>query len=269
LAKRPIEQVKRVEIAARLQELIKEHGRAGASAARRSLSSMFGWAMREGLCESNPIISTNDPNSGAQPRERVLSDSEIVRVWRACDDNHFGRIVKLLLLTGCRRNEICMLEWSDLDLDRGTLTVPAERAKNGREHRLTLPPMALDIIKAIPRREGRAHVFGVRGAGYQHRHDFDPLRQRLGTMPRWTLHDLRRSCATGMAELGIAPNIIEAVLNHASGHKGGIAGIYNRASYVEPMRVALQRWADHVAALIDGRAASNVTPMRSVATLRR
>jgi integrase len=122
--------------------------------------------------------------------------------------------------------------------------------------------MALDIIRAISRRDGRDFVFGTSGGGYSRWSAHTAaLRQRLGEMKPWWLHDLRRSTATGMAEIGIQPHIIEAVLNHVSGHKGGVAGIYNRAAYTEPMRVALQRWADHIAGLLDGRA-DNVVLIR-------
>ena len=124
--------------------------------------------------------------------------------------------------------------------------------------------MALDILRAIPRREGRDYVFGQSGQGFQRWGAYTTaLRERLGNMPEWRIHDLRRSCATHMAEIGIQPHIIEAILNHVSGHKAGIAGIYNRAAYTEPMRIALQRWADHVAAIIAGRPASNVMPLRA------
>ena len=101
-------------------------------------------------------------------------------------------------------------------------------------------------MQGQPRRNSSDFVFGERGFN-----DWDrakqPLDQRLG-IALWRLHDLRRTCATGMAELGVQPHIIEAVLNHVSGHRAGVAGVYNRATYAEPMREALQRWADHVEA---------------------
>jgi integrase len=263
LANRPIAEVRRAEIAALLQQLVQRHGRSGAGSARRTLSAMFGWAMREGLVESNPVASTNDPDAGAKSRDRVLSDDELRRVWLACGDDDFGRIVRLLILTACRRNEIGWLKWSEINLDTGVMVIPAERSKNHREHRLSLPPMAVDIIRTTPRRGSRDFLFGESGGGFSRCwHRMQPLRQRVGDIKPWVLHDLRRSAATGMAEIGIRPEIIEAILNHVGGHKGGVAGIYNRATYAPQMAAALQRWADHVAALIEGRPASNVTPMR-------
>jgi hypothetical protein len=102
----PLNAIKRTEVAARLQEIGKAHGRTTAARARSNLSALFSWAMREGLCESNPVIGTNDPEAGIKPRERVLDDRELRAIWNACQDDDFGRIVRLLILTGCRREEV-------------------------------------------------------------------------------------------------------------------------------------------------------------------
>ncbi len=259
---RPLTEIKRAEIAARLQEIIEQHGRTAAARARGTLSALFAWSMGEGLCEANPVVGTNDPLGGVDnSRDRVLNDGELVIVWNACGDDDFGKIVRLLILLGCRRDEIGSLQWSEIT--GNVMTIAATRSKNRRAHSLTLPAMALDILQSAPRRDGRDFVFGQRGGGFARwGYHTTALRERLGDMPAWTLHDLRRSCATGMAEIGIQPHIIEAILNHISGHKAGVAGIYNRASYVEPMRVALQRWADHVAGILAGGESGNVTPIR-------
>jgi integrase len=263
LTPRPLAEIERAEVAAQLQRIVKQHGRVAGARARSTLSSLYSWSMKEGLCEANPVISTNDPGQG-EARDRVLSDSELAAVWRACGDDDFGRIVRLLILTALRRDEVGGLRWTEIDLEAGTLIVSAERSKNRRAHTLTLPAMALDILKSIPRRESRDFVFGRRGGGYARwGWHTAALRERLGdSVKPWTLHDLRRSAATGMAEIGIEPHIIEAILNHVSGHKGGVAGIYNRARYSEATRIALQRWADHVSVNLDGRPAGNVTPLR-------
>jgi integrase len=263
LADRPLADIKRADVAAQLLTIIEQRGPIAAARARSDLSSLYAWSIASGLCDSNPVVGTPDPAEGVQSRDRVLSDKELAAVWNACADDDFGKIVRLLILTGCRRGEIGGLRSNEVDLDAGTITIPAERSKNGKAHALTLPTMALNILKSIPRRDGRDFVFGQRGGGYS-RWGFHTtaLRGRLpASMPAWTLHDFRRSAATGMAEIGIEPHIIEAVLNHVSGHKAGVAGIYNKAQYTKPMRVALQRWADHVAAVLDGRPASNVTPL--------
>ena len=260
LSNRPIGEIKRAEIAAQLQTMAKEHGRAAAARARSVLSALLTWAMKEGLCEANPVIGTNDPGQGLQSRDRVLSDDELAAVWRAVHDDDFGKIVKLLILTGARRAEISGLRWSEIASN--TITISAQRSKNGKAHTLTLPPLAMEILRSVPRRGD--WVFGKNGKGFA-RWSFwaDKHRERLGdSVKPWRLHDLRRSAATGMAEIGIQPHIIEAILNHVSGYKGGVAGIYNRATYAEPMRAALQRWADHVAAIVGGRD-SDITHLRA------
>jgi len=159
LHKRPLGEIKRAEIAAQLQQIIKDSGRTCAARARSNLGALYTWAMREGLCEANPVIGTNDPDPKTS-RDRVLGDSELVSVWNGCGDGNFAKIVRLLILTGCRRREIGSLKWSEIDLAAGTMTISAERTKNGRAHTLTLPPMALDIIKSVPRRDGCDYIFG-------------------------------------------------------------------------------------------------------------
>jgi integrase len=221
------------------------------SQAQRKLSTFFTWAVMEGHAPENPVARTKAVKAGPS-RERVLSEDEIRIVWNCCKDDDIGRIVKLLLLTGCRGDEIGQLKWSEIDLDRGTLSLSGERTKNGRPHMLALPPLALQIINQIPKRDGRDFLFGVSAGGFT---NWKGGRERLGDgLKHWTFHDLRRTAATQMCELGIEPHVVEAILNHVSGHKGGIAGIYNRASYAKQMRVALALWADHIAHIVDGSA---------------
>jgi integrase len=258
LRHRPVNAIKRADVAAGLQEITEAHGRTSAARARGHLSALFGWAMREGLCESNPVIATNDPAAGIKSRDRVLADEELRVIWNACRDDDFGRIIKLLILTGCRREEIGALRWPEIDLDRGVLTVPGARTKNGRPLILTLPPLALSILESAPRREGRDFVFGARGGAFSAwSYSTLVLGARITEaegkpLAPWRIHDIRRSVATHMAEIGVQPHIIEAVLNHVSGHKAGVAGTYNRAAYEREIRAALALWADHVRSVVEG-----------------
>jgi integrase len=218
--------------------------------------------MREGLCEANPVIATNDPAAGTKPRDRVLSDSELKTIWAACDDSDdFGRIVRLLILTGARRQEIGGLKWDEIDFETGMLALPATRTKNHRAHELALPAAALEILRSTPHR--RDYVFGDVGPGFTSwSNATEALKRGISApLPPWRLHDIRRSTATHMAEIGVAPHIVEAILNHVSGHKGGIAGIYNKATYAEQTRIALAKWADHVEALITGKRPSTVVKL--------
>ena len=167
------------------------------------------------------------------------------KLWRTLSDNRFSEIVRLLLLTAARRNEIGNLTWGEIDLKRNLIVLPPDRTKNGRGLELPLSRQALKVIERTPRRNSSAFLFSDAN-GYKG-WDQDKMRLdgRLGIAP-WRLHDCRRSAATYMAEIGVQPHIIEAVLNHQSGHKSGVAGIYNRAKYTDEMRSALQRWADHL-----------------------
>jgi integrase len=177
-------------------------------------------------------------------RERVLTQEELRKLWRGLGDDTFSHIVRLLLLTGCRRNEIGKLQWSEINLAACQIILPPSRVKNGREFTLPLSTQAHAILSALPRRNSTDHLFGARGFM-----DFGAakakLDQRMG-FADWRLHDLRRSAATYMGELGIQPHHIEAVLNHYSRHRSGVAGVYQRAKYFPEMRDALQKWADHL-----------------------
>jgi integrase len=240
-------EIDRRTIAVLLGQIEQASGPVARNRARSALSDLFSWCITEGLLETNPVQGTAKVDEGAS-RERVLSQEELRKLWRNLGEDKFSDIVRLLLLTGQRRGEISALAWSEVRLAKGMIILPPARTKNKRQHELPLSRQALSIMERQPRRNSSAFLFSdVKGFK-----NWDAakarLDQRLG-IAAWTLHDLRRSCATGMAELGVQPHIIEAVLNHVSGHKAGVAGIYNRARYEGEMRSALQRWADHIDAL--------------------
>jgi integrase len=250
----PVHKITRRDVAARLADIEADYGPESARAARTILGEFFAWCMGEGLVEANPVIGTNEPPRSAS-RDRVLDDDELASLWRACEGmgGDYGLIVRLLILTGCRRDEIADLRWNEID--GGVLTLPGERTKNHRPLVLTLPPLALSILENVPFcRLGRDHrVFGKgRGPFSAWSQAKCELDEHLPDMPAWRVHDIRRSVATGMAEIGIQPHVIEACLNHVSGHKAGVAGVYNRASYTPEVKTALLRWADHVRAIVEG-----------------
>jgi integrase len=231
-----------------------------AAHARSNLMELYSWAIQRGLVEANPVIGTPVPDKHIGPRERTLSNEELRTIWAACRNDSYGKIVKLLTLTGCRRQEVGSMQTSELAQDTGTWTIPAERAKNGRPHTLPLPPTAWQIIASVPAWQGRDFLFGRRAGFGAWAINKRALDQRAG-IANFHLHDIRRSVATGMAEIGVQPHVIEAVLNHASGHKGGIAGIYNKATYEREMKAALAVWADHVRSLVEG-GERKIVPLR-------
>ncbi len=250
----PIDTITRKDIAARLVAITRQSGSNTAAHVRTVISAFFAWCMQMGYVEANPVNGVIKPEQGAA-RSRVLGDAELAAIWNACDDDEHGRIVRLLMLTGCRRQEIGGMAWSELDAEHGTLTIPAERSKNKLEHRLWLPPMAWRIIEGVPRMANRDQLFGARtGKGFTAWADAKAaLDRKLGTtVAPFVLHDIRRSAATGMANLGVQPHVIETILNHVSGHKSGIAGIYNRSSYQREVKAAMALWSEHVRTLVEG-----------------
>jgi integrase len=254
----PLSAIERKTIAARLNVIAKDHGPVAANRARSALSAMYAWAIGEGLCDANPVIGTNKREENG-PRERALSDEEAAALWIATEDNHFGRIVKLLLLTGCRRDEIGSLRWSEIDMSNRTITLPKERTKNGREHVVPLTKSALEILTAMPRIEGRDYVFGLRGGGFS---NWSQAKRELGKaieLKPWALHDLRRTVRTGLGMLGVAPHVAEAVLNHLPAK---LIRTYDRNTYANEKRAALELWANHLAVAIAQASGANVTKLR-------
>ena len=154
------------------------------------------------------------------------------------------RVVKLLLITGQRRREVSGMRWSELSDDFTVWSLPPQRTKNKRPHVVFLPPLAREIVASVPRIANAEHLFTTTGttpiSGFS---KFKAqLDDAMETNEPWRVHDLRRTCVTGMAELGVQPHVIEAVVNHVSGHKGGVAGVYNRAAYAPEKKAALELW---------------------------
>jgi integrase len=186
-----------------------------------------------------------------KPRERQLSDAELSAIWNAAPASDYGRIVRLLMLTAQRRDEIGSLSWSEIeppdDPAKALIALPAARTKNGRPHDVPLSRPALAILEDCTQRGTRDLVFGEGLGGYSGwSRSKDAIDKAAKLKTPWTLHDLRRTAATRMADLGVQPHVIEAILNHVSGHKSGVAGIYNRSTYATEKRAALDLWANHV-----------------------
>src|SRR5215204_6041088 len=252
-------------VAVRLSEITRENGPIAANRARVALSAFFNWAMREGLSDGNPVIGTNRP-ADERSRDRVLSDEELAAIWGACRNDDFGRIVRLLILTGQRREEVGGMNWSELDLARALWTIPGNRTKTGRTHEVPLSHPLADLLWRTSLALRSGSLFGEGKGSFQGWSKAKAALDRrtssaAKSLEPWRLHDLRRTVATRMAELGVQPHIIEAVLNHVSGHKAGVAGVYNRALYAAEKRRALEGWAEHVCAIVASDPA-NVTAIR-------
>jgi integrase len=258
----PITAVSQLNISNLLDDLAKESGDATSNRVRANLSTFFSWAIKKGVDLPKGNVASHTEKQKENSRTRVLSDNELKTIWNACDDDAFGAIVRLLLLTGQRKSEIGFLRWDEVRDEQ--IVLPGERTKNKRAHSLPLTDAVKEILDKF-RVDNRTHVFGRYDTGFggwnTAKLELDARVAKAGKIEHWTLHDLRRTAATRMAELGVQPHIIEAVLNHVSGHQGGVAGIYNRATYDKEKRDALNLWAEHVVALVEGRKAI-VVPMK-------
>ena len=271
----PLHKIDRRNVAARINEIASTSGPIAANRARSTLNHLFVWALQQGVAEENPVAGTSKPGKEVA-RDRVLKPSELAAIWRATDSaSDFNAIVRLLLLTGQRREEVAGMRWSEIDFEQALWTLPRERTKNGTQHDVPLSEQALQIIVDRPKLtepDGRPRdlIFG-RGSGpfsgwSRCKKRLDAQLARSGGKDAdlgekealgWRLHDLRRTMVTGMAEeLKVLPHVIESVVNHLGGHKSGVAGIYNRATYGKEKRAALEAWANYVYAVVSDKPCS-------------
>jgi integrase len=240
-----VQGIRRQDVALRLGEIAGTNGPFAANRARAALSAFFSWALGEGLVESNPVVGTNKATAEIS-RDRVLTDDELRAIWQGVGDGDYGRIILLLILTGQRREEVGGMLWQELRLSEGMWSIGPERTKNGLPHDVPLSHPALDILSGIEPTEGREFVFGSGPGPFQGWSNAKAALDKKIALQPWRLHDIRRTVATRMADLGVLPHIIESILNHVSGHKAGVAGIYNRSVYAAEKRAAMNLWANHV-----------------------
>lgn len=252
LHKEAVAEIDRAAVSRLHQLLGTEAGRVQANRVLASLSAAWVWALRTGLVGGdNPAAYV--PKFSEKPRERVLSPDELRLIWRCTDrEGSYDRIVRTLLLTACRRQEIGAMRWGEIEDD--VLVVPAARMKRGRPHEVLLAPLAL---AQLPERRGYGCVFSTSDIGFEGWSGAKKALDRRITdhgaaLPAWGLHDLRRTFSTMAHERGLAePHIIEAVLAH-EGAQTGVAGVYNRAAYREQKRAALNAWSALVADIVQG-----------------
>jgi integrase len=225
------------------------------------LHRLFKWCVGRGIIPINPMADLPKPGQETK-RERVLTDEELAAVWQRCEELGwpFGPSIQLLVLTGARRGEIGGLRWSELK--DGQIGLAGDRTKNAKPHSIPLSAAAQAIIEKLPRVAGSEFVFTTTGqtpiSGWT-RAKVDLDRAVKGEP--WTLHDIRRTVATGLQRLGVSLQVIEAVLGHVSGSRAGVVGIYQRHSFDAEKAAALEAWGAHVMALVEGRAPAKVLPM--------
>jgi integrase len=272
------------DIADLIVAVTKYSGPVTANRLRTSLSTFFAWLIQRGRAPANPVI--NVEKNPEKSRDRVLAPAELRLIWNALGKDEYSAIIRLLALTGQRAGEIADLRRSEIHDDQ--IILPPERTKNGRPHVVPLSRIAAQIIEAQGSDNGRDLIFGRGEGGFsgwsksKERLDLRITEANSGKpIPNWTPHDLRRTLATylggGLPEhqlkklpakdrdaaggLGIEPHVIEAVLNHVSGTKAGIVGVYQRGTYPREKKAALDLWADRLLAIVEGRK-SNVTALK-------
>jgi integrase len=228
------------------------------------LGSCYAWAVEKTYLEDNQFAKLF--RAKVVKRQRALTDEELRAVFVAAGTaGVYGAIVRMLALTGARRDEVAGLPWAELSPDLSVWSLPEERAKNHTALVLPLPALAREIIAAQPKAEGNPHVFVGRGKG--HFSGFSPAKAALDKacgVTGWHLHDLRRTLATNMQRLGVRLEVTEAVLNHKSGSRGGIVGVYQTHDWAAEKRVAMDAWGERLTAIVEGRdAASNVIPFKA------
>lgn len=264
---RPIQEITKRDVIETLDGVVDRGSPITANRLRAHLNTLFNWAKGRDVIVLNPLDGIRPP-APERPRERVLTDDEIKLFWHACDKigQPFGPLFRLLLLTGQRRGEVAGM--TDKEIDGAVWSIPPERSKNGDAHPITLPAAALDVLDGVDRIAGQAGlIFTTNGrspvSGFTRAKDRLDAEMKVlaedAEIPAFTIHDLRRTAATGMAGLGFPPHVVEAVLNHRSGTRRGVAGVYNRFAYTEEKAAALEAWARSVLSLVEGAADNVVT----------
>ena len=233
----------------------------------------WGWAVKRGSLAANPWSVVPRP-ARETARERVLSLAELATVWTAAGKlgSHWPELIRMMILTGQRRGEVAGMQWGELDLDAGLWALPGTRTKNHRPHTVPLVPAARGVLASVIRRKGGTLVF--EGARKTVPSGFGKVTVALNVavakdarangrkVEPFTLHDLRRTVATGLQRLGVRLEVTEALLNHVSGSRSGIVGVYQRHGWEREKEAAAGAWAEHVLAAVAGaEAAGNVVDL--------
>ena len=276
----PISEIRRKMVGELIDGIVDRGAPRQAALVYAYLHKFFKWAVGRGYIDTNPAENLPKPKQ-APSRGRVLSDHELRLIWQASATLGwpFEPILKLLALTGQRKSEIAAGHCSEIDIKGKVWKLPASRTKNKNAHAFPLSGPVIGILETLPRIEdgrGRGEgladlIFTTTGntavSGFSRaKENIDATVVALNggePIPDWTWHDLRRTAATGMARLNIAPHAIEAVLNHKSGVISGVAAVYNRHSYEEEMRAALDTWARKLSEFVAGEREANVIDLQA------
>jgi integrase len=280
---RTIHEITRRDVNELLDRIVSRGSPVTANRALAAVRKMFTWAAsKDIIAGTSPCAGVKRPSKETS-RDRALTDDELRLVWRGADmiGGPYNAIVKLLILTLQRRDEVAEMRRPELRLQDQAWLIPKERAKNGMEHEVPLSAAAMSVLEGLHEIGRGGWVFTTTGrtpisglGRLKKRLDSEILKlQRddaiergedpaaVGPIPHWTLHDLRRSGASGMARLGIQLAVVEKILNHTGRSFAGVAGIYQRYDFAKEKRTALDVWAAHIAAVVSGVQSTNVIPL--------
>ena len=238
---------------------------AAANKTLKSIKTFLRWCVGRAILDQSPAEGVPLP-AKLVARDRVLSDEELVRIILAARTmgDPYGGIVELLALTGQRREEVARMHWDEIDSLRRTWTIPKSRTKNAKGHVVHLSTPSMAVLNRMRRQD--LLVFSMNG-GKPFRVFSRAKRQldELSGVTGWRLHDLRRTCVSGMARLGVAPHVADKVLNHQTGTISGVAAVYQRHDFLAERKDALERWGRHVDQLVGGVADNPQAAVRNVA----
>ncbi|WEX07285.1 tyrosine-type recombinase/integrase [Chelativorans sp. AA-79] len=227
-----------------------------------ALRPFFRYCVEQEIITVSPMAEMSSP-SPVSSRDRLLSSDEIKAFWKATGElsDTWRRFYRLLLLTGQRREEVAGIRWEEIDLDQKTWTIPAERAKNGKAHVVHLSDEAMSELPKAPEGKGTGYVLpGARGeshiSGYSKmkRALDDEMKKHLAdNFSPWRIHDLRRTMASGLAEMGFPTDVADRLLNHVSGSRSGIKGVYQRYEFLKERKEAIEAWAERVREIVSDK----------------
>lgn len=258
--RRRIETITRGDVLTLLDEAMAEGKETKANRLHGHLRKLFRWAVERGYVETSPVAEVSAPGK-LEKRDRVLTDRELVAIWKACSEigYPFGPLVRLLAITGQRREEVALMRWKDLDFEAEVWRLPREITKSDRAHEVPLSGLTLEVLEATP--ELGEFVFSSGRRGDQPVSGWSKAKSRLDQLcgvGEWRLHDLRRTAASRMAQLNTPPHVLGRILNHVP-HGGGVLGVYDRYAYEAEKRHALEAWGRYIEDLIKPRDAKVIT----------
>lgn len=286
---RPLASITKRDAITLLDKLVDAGNGVTANRTLTNLKTFFDWTVKRDLLAASPV-AVIDPPAEEVSRERTLTDSELTALWRAADAEGypFGKLMQAIVLTGARRDEMREAPRSEFQIEGATVALPtggtwqgplwtlqAVRSKNGREHLVPLSTMAVDLLESLPRIGKSSLLFTTTGENPIS--GLSKAKQRLDAamaielrkidpntqFRQWTPHDLRRTFSTGLQRLGFQIEVIEECLNHKSGTRSGVAGVYARHRYLAEKAQAFEAWARHIAALVNGRTKDNVVALKT------